>query len=126
MSRRYQPLSPHHAVTIAAHARSMRFAPSASERLLWSQLSGSRLGVAFRRQYVVGTFIADFAAPSCRLIVEVDGGWHRARERADASRDAKLTRLGWRVLRIPAEQVAGNLPATVAAVSTAIRALSKF
>ncbi len=122
MSRRYQPLSPRHAATIATHARCMRHSPSASESLLWSQLAGSRLGVAFRRQYVVGAFIADFAAPSRRLLVEVDGGWHHGRARADASRDAKLTRLGWRVLRIQAELVLGNLPAAVATVSAAITA----
>jgi hypothetical protein len=65
--RRYQPFSPHHAATIAAHASRMRLAPSPSEQLLWSQLAGSKLGVAFRRQYVVGRFVADFAAPSPRL-----------------------------------------------------------
>jgi very-short-patch-repair endonuclease len=70
MIRRYQPVNSRHAATIAAHAAQMRAAPSASEQLLWSRLAGSALGVAFRRQYIVGTFIADFAAPACRLIVE--------------------------------------------------------
>ena len=116
MSRRYQPVSPRYAESIAEHARSMRCTPTASESLLWSQLAGSRLGVAFRRQHVVGRFIADFAAPSCRLIVKVDGGYHARRSRADEARDAKLRCLGWRVLRIAASAVTHNLPAAIAAI----------
>jgi very-short-patch-repair endonuclease len=62
--------------------------------LLWTQLSGSKLGVGFRRQYVVGKFVVDFAAPSRRLAVEVDGSYHASRSAGDAARDAKLARLG--------------------------------
>ncbi|HEY5958474.1 MAG TPA: endonuclease domain-containing protein [Polyangiaceae bacterium] len=122
MSHRYQPLSARHAATIAEHARAMRGAPSPSEQLLWSQLSGAKLGVSFKRQYIVGTFIADFAAPSRRLIVEVDGGYHEARRNADATRDAKLQRLGWRVLRISAELVIRELPQAVAVIRQALKA----
>ncbi|MEZ4263991.1 MAG: DUF559 domain-containing protein [Polyangiaceae bacterium] len=50
-------------------AREMRHAPTASEERLWEQLRGSRLGVAFRRQVVVGGYIAHFAASSVRLVV---------------------------------------------------------
>lgn len=110
-----------HAATIAAHARRMRNAQSASEHLLWSQLAGCKLGVAFRRQYVVGKFVADFAAPSRRVIVEVDGGYHAARIRADAARDAKLHRLGWRVLRIPAAVVLRDLPRAVAIICQVLK-----
>jgi very-short-patch-repair endonuclease len=69
---------------------------------------------------VVGRFIADFAAPSVRLIVEVDGGYHARRTRADAARDEKLRRLGWCVLRIPAEVVLRDLPAAIAAIREAL------
>ena len=37
--------------------------------------------------------------------MEVDGGQHLARAAADARRDRKLERLGYRVLRIPAQLV---------------------
>ncbi|HEY5958766.1 MAG TPA: DUF559 domain-containing protein [Polyangiaceae bacterium] len=121
MSHPYQRLSARHAASIAERARALRVAPSASEQqLLWSQLSGAKLGVAFRRQSVVGTFIADFAAPSMCLVAEVDGGYHEARRNADASRDAKLQRLGWRVLRIPAGFVVHRLPEAVELVRAAL------
>jgi very-short-patch-repair endonuclease len=75
-------------------AREMRVAGTASERLLWQCLVSRKLGVAFRRQYVIGGRIADFAAPSLRLVVEVDGSSHVGRRRADARRDRELARLG--------------------------------
>jgi very-short-patch-repair endonuclease len=76
-----------------------------SESALWQHLSGSQLGVAFRRQVLIGRYIADFAAPSIRLIVEVDGEWHQRRVEADKRRDSKLTRMGDRVVRLDAALV---------------------
>jgi very-short-patch-repair endonuclease len=54
---------------------------------------------------VVGRFIADFAAASAKLIVEVDGSSHARRGATDARRDRALSRLGWRVVRLPAALV---------------------
>jgi len=116
MSRPYQPFSPHHAQALKSHAARMRSALTPSEEALWSVLSGSQLGVAFRRQFVIGRFIADFAAPSIKLIVETDGGYHARRAFADASRDSKLQRLGWRVLRLPAALVLADLALAAAVV----------
>ncbi len=79
-----------------------------------------QLGVQFRRQVVVGGYIADFAAPAVKLIVEVDGTWHRGRERLDARRDRALGKAGWRVVRLRAKLVLGDLPAAVALVREAL------
>jgi very-short-patch-repair endonuclease len=67
-----------------------------------------------------GRFIADFYAPRARVVVEVDGGWHSRRGAADARRDAKLGRLGYRVLRVSAELVMADLPAAVAVIRAAL------
>jgi very-short-patch-repair endonuclease len=115
----YKP-SPHHAAIIAAHAQAMRAAPTPSERLLWDSLRGKKLGVAFRRQLVVGPFIVDLVAPSAKLIVEVDGGYHSRRVGPDARRDAKLARAGYRVLHIPAELVLRELPRVLGIIRTAL------
>jgi very-short-patch-repair endonuclease len=53
----------------------------------------------------IGRFIADFLAPSSRLSVEVDGGYHQRRRVADGRRDRDLNRFGYRVLRLPARLV---------------------
>lgn len=80
-------------------ARSLRRTPTDAERKLWAGLRGDQLGVRFRRQLVIGqSFIADFCAPSIKLVVEVDGGQHAGSE-ADAARTARLEDLGYAVLR---------------------------
>ena len=90
-----------HQALVAQRAAHMRSALTPSEAALWAHLRGGQLGVWFRRQVVVGPFVADFAAASARLVVEVDGSWHARRGAADARRDRALARLGWRVLRLP-------------------------
>jgi very-short-patch-repair endonuclease len=103
------------------YAAQHRAAPTESEARLWSALSAGKLGVAFRRQVVLGNrFIVDFVAPRVRLVVEVDGSYHAQRIGADARRDSKLRRLGYRVLRIPAALVLGDLQAAVALVRAAV------
>ena len=77
---------------IELRARQMRSALTPSEQTLWEAIRGCRLGVWFRRQVPIGRYIADFVAPSMRLVVEVDGQYHARRGVADARRDRVLTR----------------------------------
>jgi very-short-patch-repair endonuclease len=98
-------LSRHQRAVIESHACVVRHAPTRSEAILFSALSGKKLGVVFRRQVRVGRFIADLAAPEVRLIVEVDGASHGCRREADERRDRWLRAAGWRVLRLEAELV---------------------
>ena len=92
---------------------------TAFEQKLWLALR-ELPGPSFKRQVVVLGFIADFLAPSERLIVEVDGASHARRRSADARRDRKLARAGYRVLRLEAELVMSNLPAALARVTAAL------
>jgi very-short-patch-repair endonuclease len=102
-------------------AREMRRGPTLTEARLFQVLRGGRLGVSFRRQVpVLGRFIVDLLAPEIRLIVEIDGAYHRDRSHADARRDRALARAGYRVLRLDAELVLHDLEAAVARVRQAI------
>ena len=103
-------------------ARVMRAQPTLTAHKLWRAIRGGQLGVQFRRQVIVGKHIADFAACSARLIVEVDGGYHSRQSAADRRRDRALGRHGWRVLHLPAELVHGNLPQAVAVIQHALGA----
>jgi very-short-patch-repair endonuclease len=76
--------------------------------------------VRFRRQVVLHTFIVDFFAPSCGLVVEVDGGVHVGRELDDAERDRQLRGFGYRVVRVSAELVERDVAAAVAVVRAAL------
>ena len=109
------------AARLERFARQHRSSLTESEAPLWSALNAGQLGVCFRRQVPVGAhFIADFCAPSIKLIVEVDGGYHARRRSADASRDRKLARLGYRVIRVNSELVLSDLAAAVALVGAAL------
>lgn len=50
-------------------------------------------------QHVAGSQILDFAIPSKRLAIEVDGLYHFFNGRKDAFRTKLLSKRGWRVIR---------------------------
>jgi len=79
-------------------ARELRRDMTDAERFLWRHLRAGQLVHKFRRQHPIGPYIVDFACPSAKLIVELDGGQH-AGSACDASRDAFLRREGYRLLR---------------------------
>jgi very-short-patch-repair endonuclease len=99
----------------------MRCSPTRSEEWLWRRLSGSKTGLAFRRQLVIGEHIVDFACTKVRLVVEVDGRCHDGRARHDAARERALNALGWCVLRVTAQQVFGDLEVVVACITECAR-----
>ena len=84
------------------NAKKMRRALTDAELKLWNELRAHRLmGLSFRRQMPIAGYIVDFACPSKKLIVEVDGSQHAEAEiaKADEERTAKLEALGWTILR---------------------------
>ncbi len=109
-----------HSSILAAHAHRMRQAPTDSEAALWAALRSKQIGVEFRRQVPVLRFIVDFLAPRERLVVEIDGGYHARRQRADARRDQKLRRAGYRMLRVEAELVTRQLSEVLNRIRLAI------
>ena len=93
------------------HAKTMRKQSSAPEQRLWQALRAGRLhGAKFRRQVVIGPYIADFACRiPCMLIIEIDGETHAEREAYDAARTRYLEARGYRVARFTNSQVMTNL-----------------
>ena len=63
-----------------ALARQLRLYETEAEKLLWSKLSNNQLGVKFRRQHPIYTYVVDFYCHSCRLVIEVDGLVHSTKE----------------------------------------------
>jgi very-short-patch-repair endonuclease len=74
----------------------------------------------FRRQVPLEPFIVDFLAPSARLVVEVDGGYHELRVKADARRTRWLERRGHRVVRVPARCVVHELESVLRVIAGAL------
>jgi very-short-patch-repair endonuclease len=80
----------------------MRKQLTETELKLWNELRAHRLsGLQFRRQMPIAGYIVDFACPTHKLIVELDGSQHgdATHAEADNRRDAALGALGWTVLR---------------------------
>jgi very-short-patch-repair endonuclease len=93
-------------------AAEMRRTPTEPEKRLWRCLSNSQTGDhKFRRQAVVGPFIADFLCPQLALIVEVDGDSHD--EGKDRLRDDWLGEHGYRVVRFTNLEVMSNIAGVV-------------
>jgi very-short-patch-repair endonuclease len=68
-------------------ARSLRRGATSAERRLWEGLRRKQVeAFRFRRQVILGDFIADFACFDARLVVEVDGATHSTE--AEIARDA--------------------------------------
>ena len=106
----------------AERAHGSRQNCTSSERKLWEAISAKKLGIAFRRQVpIAGRYIVDFLAPTVRLVVEVDGGYHCRRGAADARRDRVLQQLGYRVLRLEATLVMQGLPTALERIWLALQ-----
>ena len=106
---------------LAARARDMRRDPTEAERVMWRLLRGRRFeGRKFRRQQVLGRYIADFVCLEARLIVEVDGGQH-ADNAYDRERDDWLKSQGFTVLRFWNGDVLRETEGVVHALEQALR-----
>ena len=82
-----------------------------AEEALWQMLRAHRLnGLSFRRQTLIGPYIADFVCHSARLIVEADGVHHNDpdAESADRRRSNFLLQRGYKVLRFANEEILDN------------------
>ena len=93
-------------------ARHNRDNPTQAEAILWEVLRDKKLeGHKFRRQHPIGAYILDFYCHASKLAIEIDGGYHLAREQAeyDKNRTMELERIGVRELRFTNEQVINDL-----------------
>ncbi|MET0250621.1 MAG: DUF559 domain-containing protein, partial [Novosphingobium sp.] len=93
-----------------SRAREMRQTMTEPETRLWLELRAERFAsVKFRRQKVIGRYIADFAANAPKLVIEVDGDTHDADDRRDAARTAFLEEQGYQVIRFTNRDLIQNM-----------------
>ena len=90
-------------------AQALRHNQTDAEGLLWHYLCNKQLGgYKFRRQQPISPYIVDFACLSQKLLIELDGSQHAARQDYDEKRDAFLRERGYRVLRFWNNEVFEN------------------
>ena len=90
---------------ITLKARRLRRQATDAERRLWYLLRQRLSHVKFRRQHPIPPYIADFACPAHRLVVELDGSQHFQQQDYDQRREAFMRMHGWRSLRFWNDQV---------------------
>ena len=77
---------------------------------LWLELRAGRFkGIKFRRQKVIGSYIADFSSNDPKLVIELDGDTHAGRESYDSVRAKFLEEQGYRVVRFSNTDVMHNM-----------------
>jgi UDP-N-acetylglucosamine 1-carboxyvinyltransferase len=94
-------------------ARELRTNATKAEKKLWAFLRYEQTGFKFRRQFPVGKYIADFACPECKIVIEIDGDTHDTRQAYDADRTKFLESAGYNVLRFSNKDVYENVEGVV-------------
>ena len=102
-------------------ARELRREMTYAEKRLWQYLRNDQLGVQFRKQHAVDTYIVDFFCAKSKLVIEVDGDSHAEQIEYDAARTQWLSEQhGYRVLRFTNHDVLTNIEAVLEAIRAAL------
>jgi very-short-patch-repair endonuclease len=112
---------------MVARARTLRRNSTDAEKRLWSALRNRRLeGIRFRRQVILGRYVADFCSANPKLVVELDGLQHEEQQSYDEIRTRDLQREGYLVLRFWNGDVLAHLDGVLEVIEESIRKLNGF
>ena len=118
----FQMAYPDRVAILKKNARKNRLVLTDAERVLWEYLRRNALGVRFRRRFIIGDFIADFACIEKGLVVEVDGLYHLTDEQMeeDRKRTYHISQLGYRVIRFTNEEIMTDINKVVAKIKESL------
>ncbi|MGX1166529.1 endonuclease domain-containing protein [Bradyrhizobium sp. NC92] len=103
-------------------ARRLRADQTDVETVLWNRIRNRRIdGHKFVRQEPIIGYICDFVCREKRIVIEVDGGQHNE-SAADAIRDERLIKKGYKVLRFWNNDVLGNIEGVLTVIQTELAA----
>lgn len=99
--------------------------PTQAETILWECLRNKNLDYKFRRQHIIDEFIVDFVCLEKKLVIEVDGGYHKhpQQKEADELRSQILKELKFKVIRFTNEEIIGNIDASLKKIETILKSL---
>ena len=87
---------------IMNRAKELRKNQTEAEKRMWEILGSKKiLGLHFRRQHPIGSYIADFYCHALKLVIEIDGEIHDKKEvkENDENRTAEMERYDLKILR---------------------------
>ena len=118
------PIKYHHYERgLTARSRRLRRRMTRAEVLLWTRLRSRQLGVGFRRQRPIGSYVVDFFCSRLDLAIEVDGATHDEKRFSDEKRDEYMSRIGITVLRFSDDKVLFDEETVVTEIEIAIERL---
>ena len=120
-SGRFQYAHPDVYSLLEENAKNNRKEPTEAELFLWQHLRNQQIGIKFRRQHVIGDYIADFVSIEHQLIIEVDGKYHEqeSQQQNDKIRSEYLKTKGYHILRFTNEEVLNNIEKVVSTILSA-------
>ena len=106
----YQTADPLLYPLLKKYAQHNRNNPTEAEETLWCYLNAGALGVIFKRQHIIGDYIADFVCLSKKLIIELDGGYHQLPQQqlCDTQRTEWLESKGYKGIRFSNKELLDN------------------
>ena len=104
------------------YARALRKNMTQAESVLWECIRNKKMGVKFRRQHPIDSYILDFYCHECTLGIEVDGSIHEYGDNKlyDAYRTIQLKEYEINIIRFRNEDVLDDLEAVLKRIKNLI------
>ena len=110
---------PIHTAQALNNAKQLRQQQTDAEQQLWTMLrSRQLLGLKFRRQVPIGSYIVDFYCFECALVLELDGGQHLMQREYDDIRSQFLQAHGLTVLRFWNNDIFSNIEGVLESIAS--------
>ena len=108
---------------IIQNAKSLRYQMTLAETILWGHVKGNQLGIKFRRQHAISSYIADFYCHSVDLVIEIDGSIHNNPDvkADDIERQQYLESIGLKVIRFTNDEIFKNLEKVLTTINQYIK-----
>ena len=115
----------HYNNNLKGYARKLRArSVSKAEKRLWKLvLSRKQMGVGFKRQRPIDSFIVDFFSQEINLIIEIDGSSHSNQSKHDRYKQDRLESFGYHFLRLSESEVLNQLNKAIQDIEHAVYVL---
>jgi ligand-binding sensor domain-containing protein/very-short-patch-repair endonuclease/serine phosphatase RsbU (regulator of sigma subunit) len=119
----YQTADPMLYKLLKEFVKENRSVPTEAENIFWELVREKKLGYKFRRQHIIGQYIADFVCLQKKLIIEIDGLIHEAPDHktSDQQRTQYLNKIGFSVLRFTNNEIIVNPEGVIDKVLTELK-----
>ena len=103
--------------------------PTKAEEKLWDLLKTKQLDeYKFRRQHIIGQYIADFVCLDRSVLIEIDGSIHQLPENieSDEARTTWLNKKGFKVIRFSNKEVLHNIDSVIETIESELKTQPSF